>query len=217
MERLAYEEAGDLYGMALQALDAVDDVDPDEQARRCISRAATRCSPPATSAAARGAIDALEVAARGSERLAAWYTTYEGLLAVLAEPDRLTEIVQSIGAAADAMHAVGDLTGEAKAHYVHAAALERLGPDRRGRACARRRARGRARRRRPPARRHDPRRGATRGPVGTEPGHARERPLPRRRARAAHHRRARRRWRRSRSAARRCSKRCAAASTRRAA
>src|SRR5262249_45377545 len=57
----------------------------------------------------------------------AWYTTYEGLLAVLAEPDRLTEIVQSIGAAAGAMRDVGDLRGEAKARYVHATALERLG------------------------------------------------------------------------------------------
>ena len=78
-------------------------------------------------ASARDAIDALEGAAHGSERLAAWYTTYEGLLAVLAEPDRLTEIVQSIGAAAGAMRAIGDLRGEARAHYVHASALERLG------------------------------------------------------------------------------------------
>ena len=109
MERLAYEEAGDLYAMALQALDAVDDVDPDEQAALHLAR----CDALLTAGdvgAARGAIDALELAARGSERLAAWYTTYEGLLAVLAEPDRLTEIVQSIGAAAGAMRAVGDLT-----------------------------------------------------------------------------------------------------------
>jgi len=126
MERLAYEEAGDLYAMALQALDAVDEVDPDETAALHLAR----CDALLTAGdvgAARGAIDALELAARGSERLAAWYTTYEGLLAVLAEPDRLTEIVQSIGAAAGAMRAVGDLRGEAKAHYVYAAALERLG------------------------------------------------------------------------------------------
>jgi DNA-binding SARP family transcriptional activator/tetratricopeptide (TPR) repeat protein len=126
LERLAYEEAGDLYAMALQALEAVEDVDPDEHAALHLAR----CDALLTAgdvAAARGAIDALELAARGSERLAAWYTTYEGLLAVLAEPDRLTEIVQSIGAAAGAMRAVGDLRGEAKAHYVYAAALERLG------------------------------------------------------------------------------------------
>ncbi len=126
MARLAYEEAGDLYAMALQAVDAVDDPDPEEHAALHLAC----CDALLTAGdvgAARGAIDALELAARGSERLAAWYTTYEGLLAVLAEPDRLTEIVQSIGAAAGAMRAVGDLRGEAKAHYVYAAALERLG------------------------------------------------------------------------------------------
>src|SRR5262249_19835043 len=78
-------------------------------------------------AAAREAIDALERSANGSERLAAWYTIYDGMLAVLAEPDRLVEIVQSIGAAADAMHALHDMRGEARAHHVHASALERLG------------------------------------------------------------------------------------------
>ncbi len=126
MERVAYEEAGDLYGMAIQALEWIDDADPDIRAALHLAR----CDALLTAgdvAGARSAIDALELASAGSERLAAWYTTYEGLLAVLAEPDRLTEIVRSIGAAAGAMRAVGDLTGEAKAHYVHASALERLG------------------------------------------------------------------------------------------
>ncbi|HJR24240.1 MAG TPA: AAA family ATPase, partial [Acidimicrobiales bacterium] len=126
MERLAYEEAGDLYGMALQVLDDGDD--PDGEARATLHLA--RCDALLTAgdvSGARDAIDALEAAAHGSERLAAWYTTYEGLLAVLAEPGRLTEIVQSIGAAAGAMRALGDLRGEARAHYVHASALERLG------------------------------------------------------------------------------------------
>jgi hypothetical protein len=126
MERVAYEEAGDLYGMALQALDGMEETDRDTSAALHLAR----CDALLTAgeiAGARAAIDALEREARGSERLAAWYSTYEGLLAVLAEPDRLTEIVQSIGAAASAMRAVGDLAGEAKAHYVHASALERLG------------------------------------------------------------------------------------------
>lgn len=126
MERVAYEEAGDLYAMALQALEWIDDADPETRAALHLAR----CDALLTAGdvtGARGAIDALELAAAGSERLAAWYTTYEGLLAVLAEPDRLTEIVRSIGAAAGAMRAVGDLIGEAKAHYVHASALERLG------------------------------------------------------------------------------------------
>jgi class 3 adenylate cyclase len=126
LERLAYEEAADLYGMALQALDWLDGVDPETGAALHLAR----CDALLTAGdvtGARDAIDALELAAEGSERLAAWYTTYEGLLAVLGEPDRLTEIVQSIGAAAGAMRDAGDLRGEAKARYVHASALERLG------------------------------------------------------------------------------------------
>jgi DNA-binding SARP family transcriptional activator len=126
MERVAYEEAGDLYGMALQALEWIDDADDATRAALHLAR----CDALLTAGdvgGARSAIDALELAAAGSERLAAWYTTYEGLFAVLGEPDRLTEIVRSIGAAAEAMRAVGDLVGEAKAHYVHASALERLG------------------------------------------------------------------------------------------
>ena len=125
-ERLAYEEAGDLYGMAIQALDAVEIVADDDVATLHLAR----CDALLTAgdvAAARGAIDALGRAARGSDRLTAWHTTYAGQLAVLAEPDRLDEIVASIGDAATAMHAAGDLTGEATARYVHALALERLG------------------------------------------------------------------------------------------
>jgi DNA-binding SARP family transcriptional activator/tetratricopeptide (TPR) repeat protein len=126
MDRLAYDEAGDLYGRALESLEWVEAADPDVVAALHLAR----CDALLTAgdvAGARAAIDALELAAAGSERLAAWYTTYEGLLAVLGERVRLTEIVQSIGAAAGAMRDVGDLTGEAKARYVHASALERLG------------------------------------------------------------------------------------------
>ena len=125
VERLAYEEAGDLYAMALQALEWIDD-----NAGAAAELHLARCDALLTAGdvvGARDAIDALELVAAGSERLAAWYTTYEGLLAVLGEPDRLNEIVQSIAAAADAMHDADDLTGEAKARYVHASALERLG------------------------------------------------------------------------------------------
>ncbi len=126
MERLAHEEAGDLYGMALQALEWVDGADAETVAALHLARCdALLTAGDVTGAGA--AIDALELAAAGSERLAAWYTTYEGLLAVLGEPERLTEIVESIGAAAGAMRDAGDLTGEAKARYVHASALERLG------------------------------------------------------------------------------------------
>jgi class 3 adenylate cyclase/ketosteroid isomerase-like protein len=126
VERLAYEEAGDLFGMALQALEWVDGADAEIAASLHLAR----CDALLTAgdvAGARDALDALEAAAAGSEWLAAWYTTYDGLLAVLGEPDRLTEIVQSIGAAAGAMRDVGDLRGEAKARFVHASALERLG------------------------------------------------------------------------------------------
>ena len=124
--RLAYEEAGDLYAMALQVLDAAGDADGEARSDLHLARCAALLTA-GDVARAREAIDALEEAVPGSERLAAWYSTYAGLLAVLAEPDRLTEIVRSIGAAADAMRALEDLRGEAQAHYVHATALERLG------------------------------------------------------------------------------------------
>ena len=126
MERLAYQEAGDLYAMALHAVDLLEHDDP--VARGALHLA--RCDALLTAgdvAGARAAIDALEDVAGGSERLAAWYATFAGQLAVLAEPDRLNEIVRSVGAAAGAMRAAEDPAGEAKAHYVHACALERLG------------------------------------------------------------------------------------------
>ncbi len=186
MERLAYEEAGDLYGMALQVLG--DGGDGETRATLHLAR----CDALLTAgdvAGAREAIDALEGAAAGSERLAAWYTTYEGMLAVLAEPDRLTEIVQSIGAAAGAMREIGDLPGEAQRALRARIGARAPRPDRRRRACARRRARRRPERRRPPAGGLDPRRGAARGPLGPELGDPGERALPRRGPRAPHQRR----------------------------
>jgi class 3 adenylate cyclase/ketosteroid isomerase-like protein/tetratricopeptide (TPR) repeat protein len=126
LERLAYEEAGDLFGMAIQAMDATEG--DDEDARAALHLA--RCSALLTAGdvgPARAALDSLARVARGSDRLTAWHTTYAGQLAVLAEPDRLTEIVDAVGDAAAALRAAGDLVGEATAHYVHALALERLG------------------------------------------------------------------------------------------
>ena len=215
MERLAYEEAGDLYGMALQALEWVDDADPDEQRRaapRALRRAADRGRRRRRArrdrrARARGRgigtarrlVHDLRRAARGARR---------------ARPADRDRAVDRRRRRRDARGRRSHRRGQGALRARVRARTAR--PDRRGRARARRRARGGAQRRRPAPRRRDPRRGAAGRAVGTEPGDARERPLPRRRARAAHHRRARRRSKRSRCAAKRCSKRCAAGSTRRA-
>src|SRR5262249_42133434 len=56
-----------------------------------------------------------------------WHAVLAGQLAVLAEPDRLADVVTSVESAAGVMRDVGDVIGEANAHYVHALARERLG------------------------------------------------------------------------------------------
>ncbi|MBI1818289.1 MAG: nuclear transport factor 2 family protein [Deltaproteobacteria bacterium] len=61
------------------------------------------------------------------QRLRAWHTCFVGQLAVLTDPQALQATADAVAAAADAMVSVGDAAGEAKAHSVHALALQRLG------------------------------------------------------------------------------------------
>ncbi|MEY2425194.1 MAG: hypothetical protein QOI61_766, partial [Actinomycetota bacterium] len=126
IERLAYEEAGDLFGMALAALEASDAAAEDTVARLHLARCNALLAAGEV-VAARGALDALGRVTQGSPRLAAWHTALAGELAVLSEPERLVEVVDGVGAAAQTMRELDDLVGEAKARYVHALALERLG------------------------------------------------------------------------------------------
>ena len=163
-------------------------------------------------AGARGAIDALELAAAriGAARRLVHDLRRPARGAGRARPARPRSCSRSAPPPAPCAPSA-TCSGEAKAHYVHALGARAARADRRGRARARRRARRRAQRRRPPPRRRDPRRGAARRPLGPEPGHPGQRPLPRRRPRAAHHRRRAGGRSRSRSAARPCSRRCAGA------
>ncbi len=66
-------------------------------------------------------------AGEDSGRLRAWHTCFIGQLAVLTDPQALHATADAVAAAAEELAAAGDTAGEAKAHSVHAAALQRLG------------------------------------------------------------------------------------------
>ena len=63
----------------------------------------------------------------GSERLTAWHACLTGHHTVLTAPRELAATVSAVAAAAEALVALEDSTGEAKAHYVQALALSRQG------------------------------------------------------------------------------------------
>jgi hypothetical protein len=60
-------------------------------------------------------------------RLSAWRTCFTGQLIVLTQPQHLQAAADSVSAAARELAALRDSAGEAKAHFVHALALARLG------------------------------------------------------------------------------------------
>jgi tetratricopeptide (TPR) repeat protein len=66
-------------------------------------------------------------AGEDSIRFSAWHTCFAGQLAVLTDPQALRTTVDALAAAASELAALGDRAGEAKAHQVHALALQRLG------------------------------------------------------------------------------------------
>src|SRR6185369_7001991 len=61
------------------------------------------------------------------DRLRAWHTCFAGQLAVLTNPQALHATADAVAAAAEQLATLGDAAGEAKAHFVHATALGRLG------------------------------------------------------------------------------------------
>ncbi len=67
------------------------------------------------------------VAAPIRARLRAWHTCFAGQLTVLTAPEALHATSDRVGAAARELAALDDAAGEAKAHFVHAQALARLG------------------------------------------------------------------------------------------
>ncbi len=77
--------------------------------------------------AAGRAIDELGRFTSGSARLSAWHTCFAGERAALTDPKALRSTADAVAAAAEELTAAGDAAGEAKAHFVHAIALARLG------------------------------------------------------------------------------------------
>ncbi len=73
------------------------------------------------------AIDELARFTADSARLRAWHACFTGQRTALTAPEGLTATVDAVAAAAETLTALGDATGEAKAHAVHAQALARLG------------------------------------------------------------------------------------------
>jgi len=78
-------------------------------------------------ALAGGVIDELEGFAESSERLQAWHTCFVGQLTALTAPEELRATADAVAGAAEQLAKLGDTAGEAKAHFVHAQALARLG------------------------------------------------------------------------------------------
>lgn len=76
---------------------------------------------------AAAAIDELARFATDSERLKAWHTCFTGQHTVLTAPSALHATADTVAGAAAALTSLGDAAGEAKAHFVHALALSRLG------------------------------------------------------------------------------------------
>ena len=129
MARLAYEGAADLYDRALHALEELDEELSDRE-DQTIDLLVARCEALLAAgdvASAAGVVAQLQQATRGSARLAAWATCFDGQLSMLIHPERLDEIEAAVGAAADRLAELDDAAGEAKAHTVRAVCLARLG------------------------------------------------------------------------------------------
>src|SRR5439155_131986 len=109
-------------GRALDRLDATDPARADLALDWCEALLAAGDVGPA-----KGAIDELGRFIGDSQRLRAWHTCFTGQLAALTDPQALRTTGDAVAAAAEALASLGDAAGEAKAHFVHAVALARLG------------------------------------------------------------------------------------------
>lgn len=129
MARLAYEGAADLYHQALHALEEIDDElpDRDEQTEELLLARCEALLAAGDVVSAAGAVSQLQVATVDSARLAAWATCFDGQLSMLVHPERLDEVEAALAAAAATLAELDDAAGEAKAHTVRAACLNRLG------------------------------------------------------------------------------------------
>ncbi len=114
--------AASLLGRALDRLDGADPARAELALDWCESLLAAGDVEPAESALAE-----LGRFTAGFERLRAWHVCFAGQLAILTDPTSLHTTAEKVAAAAEALAAAGDTAGEAKAHSVHALALQRLG------------------------------------------------------------------------------------------
>jgi len=114
--------AAGLLGRALARLDAGDHSRADLALDWCEALLATGDVGPAAAAIAE-----LGRFIADSERLRAWHTCFAGQLTVFTEPQALHATADAVAAAAETLTSLGDAAGEAKAHFVHAQALARLG------------------------------------------------------------------------------------------
>ena len=114
--------AATLLARALDRLDGADPARAELALDWCEALLAAGDVDPAESALAE-----LGRFTSGSERLRAWHVCFAGQLAVLTDPTSLHATAEKVAVAAEALSAAGDTAGEAKAHSVHALALQRLG------------------------------------------------------------------------------------------
>jgi class 3 adenylate cyclase/tetratricopeptide (TPR) repeat protein len=114
--------AASLLGRALSALDAEDPARAELALDWCEALLAA-----GEVGQAAAAIDELGRFAGDSPRLRAWHTCFTGERAALTDPQALRATVDAVASAAGDLASAGDVAGEAKAHFVHAIALARLG------------------------------------------------------------------------------------------
>ncbi len=114
--------AAGLLGRAIDRLDAADPARADLALDWCEALLAAGAVGPAAAA-----IDELARFCADSERLRAWHVCFVGQLAVLTDPQALHTTADAVAAAAEQLTALEDAPGAAKAHFVHAMALVRLG------------------------------------------------------------------------------------------
>ena len=127
MARLAYEEAAEHCRRAVQAADYDPGAATDRaRAELLVARCEALLAAGDVTAAAT-TVTELRHAAQGSTDLAAWAQCFAGELAAMDDPAKLATTEAELAVVADRLIAMGDGSGEAKAHTVRATCLARLG------------------------------------------------------------------------------------------
>jgi len=114
--------ASGLLGRALDRLDRDDPARAELALDWCEALLAAGDVGPATAA-----LEEIDRFSASDARLRAWHTCFAGQLTTLTAPQGLNEAADAVATAARDLAALGDVAGEAKAHFVHAQAFARLG------------------------------------------------------------------------------------------